>query len=411
MTVADPAPLLPLPSADTLAAFLQSADFNSNEDILRALQNADLSNALQTLVTAGNSLPGTGTNMATAPSKKTPRKRKAVADAKDTQPASDHAELLATKWLSSDQLAELVKDQGLVYKKGIFSPLEAQLASDAVEKYKTVYELLEEDIDKLIFPDKNSNKDPIFWSEIARAVPQRPVSAVYHHLRRARHPLKQQGKWRPEEDDKLIQAVASVGQQWEKISGMVGRLATDCRDRYRNYLKNRDTRESGPWTVAEEEKLSRIVLELQEGKDLDYDVPWTRVAERMGGTRGRQQCRMKWTDSLSLKHKAIGAGVRWSNGDAQMLIRKIAALNVRDDTEIDWKTLPERSWNLWSAHALSRRWSTMKRSVKGFEDMTMSEIIAILEAKHKVSRPAKSAASSNDGDDKAPARVLKPVGK
>jgi hypothetical protein len=42
----------------------------------------------------------------------------------------------------------------------------------------------------------------------------------------------------------------------------------------------------------------------------------------------------------------------------------------RDDSEIDWKTLPDPNWNLWSAHTLQRRWLTMKRSVRGHEDMT-----------------------------------------
>jgi Myb-like DNA-binding protein REB1 len=45
-------------------------------------------------------------------------------------------------------------------------------------------------------------------------------------------------------------------------------------------------------------------------------------------------------------------------------------MGVRDDTEIDWKTLSDPDWNLWSAHTLQRRWLTMKRSIKGFENMT-----------------------------------------
>jgi hypothetical protein len=45
-------------------------------------------------------------------------------------------------------------------------------------------------------------------------------------------------------------------------------------------------------------------------------------------------------------------------------------MNVRDDTEIDWKLIPDPDWNLWSAHTLQRRWLTLKNSVKGHEDMT-----------------------------------------
>ena len=51
---------------------------------------------------------------------------------------------------------------------------------------------------------------------------------------------------------------------------------------------------------------------------------------------------------------------------------RVDSLNVRDDSEIDWKTLPDPNWNLWSAHTLQRRWLTMKRGVRGYEDMTHS---------------------------------------
>src|ERR1700761_4499103 len=135
-----------------------------------------------------------------------------------------------------------------------------------------------------------------------------------------RHPLKQQGKWRPEEDVKLIQcvispllrpsfthryfprAVTSLGQQWEKVATHVGRMATDCRDRYRNYIVGRENRHngvwyssyiqrvltaSGAWTPDEEDKLTRLVTEMQRGKDLDHDVFWTKISLLMGETRSR----------------------------------------------------------------------------------------------------------------------------
>lgn len=49
---------------------------------------------------------------------------------------------------------------------------------------------------------------------------------------------------------------------------------------------------------------------------------------------------------------------------------RVDSLRVQDDSEIDWKTLPDSNWNLWSAHTLQRRWLTMKRGVRGHEDMT-----------------------------------------
>lgn len=41
-------------------------------------------------------------------------------------------------------------------------------------------------------------------SPSASALHLRPIIAVYHHVRRNRHPLSQQGKWMHTEDELLI---------------------------------------------------------------------------------------------------------------------------------------------------------------------------------------------------------------
>jgi hypothetical protein len=40
-------------------------------------------------------------------------------------------------------------------------------------------------------------------------------------------------------------AVKEYGQAWEKIGLRVGRMSSDCRDRYRNHIVNRDIRVTG----------------------------------------------------------------------------------------------------------------------------------------------------------------------
>jgi len=204
--------------------------------------------------------------------------------------------------------------------------------------------------------------------------------------------MKQQGRWTSNEDALLKQAVTDLGQQWEKVSAKVGRMSSDCRDRYRNHIANREVRVAGHWTKEEEEELTQIVTEMtvQKGRDLDDDVFWGKVSDRMGNRRGRQQCRIKWTDSLSKIVKNEGQKPRWSQQDAYILVHKIDSLTIRDDTEIDWKMLSDPSWNLWSPHSLQRRWLAMKRSVKGFEDMTHQEIMDILRVK-KAQAPAQPA--------------------
>ncbi|KAH7914403.1 hypothetical protein BJ138DRAFT_1143950 [Hygrophoropsis aurantiaca] len=304
----------------------------------------------------------------------------------------DHAHMLANKWMNASKLAELVKTQGLVYKKGKFSAIEEQQLTNAIENFRTQRGLTHDQIVDIIFQKNAKGKDNAFWAEITSAVPQRPIIAVYHHVRRSFHPKKQQGKWMPEEDNLLKQAVADLGQQWEKVSELVGRMSSDCRDRYRNHIANREVRITGAWTKEEEDELTKIVTEMtvQQGKDIDNDVFWGKVSDRMMNRRGRQQCRIKWTDSLSKTVKNEGQKPRWSPQDAYILVHKVDSMNVRDDTEIDWKTLPDPDWNLWSAHSLQRRWLTMKRGIKGYEDMTHQEIMDILRVKkaHLPSNPS-----------------------
>ncbi|KAF8897692.1 hypothetical protein BD779DRAFT_1432214 [Infundibulicybe gibba] len=324
----------------------------------------------------------------------------------------DHAYILANKWLSTNKLAHLVETQGLVYKKGKFSAIEEQQLKAAVDNYCIEKQLNPDQLNEVIFSKDGKNRDNAFWSEITAAIPQRPIIAVYHHVRRAYHQLGQKGKWGAEEDALLAQAVADLGQQWEKVSGRVGRMSSDCRDRYRNHLLNRDLRIIGAWTKQEEEELAQIMKEVMvdRGKDTDTDIFWGVVSQKMGGKRSRQQCRIKWTDALSKTIKNDGQTPRWGQQDAFILVHKIDSLNVRDDTEIDWQTLPDAHWNLWSAHTLQRRWLTMKRGIKGYEDMTHQEIMDILRVKKaqlpeaptaprkRKERKVKSAAAIADSD-------------
>lgn len=390
--------------------------FGSNDDVLRALQALDMSKITSVLKTLGDAAAAVSEQSSVGgqprpillgqvpvasgailghPSNEaspTSRHRRTLdmsLAGSEHQDNPDHAYLLANKWLNAGKLSELARTEGLVYKKGKFSAIEEEQLRNAIENYRISKSLAPEHIEDVIFPKIEKNKDNAFWSEITAAVPQRPIIAVYHHVRRSYHPLKQQGKWTEAEDAALKQAVVDLGQQWEKVSKRVNRMSADCRDRYRNHIINKDIRVSGHWTPDEEEKLTQIVTDMtiKQGRDIDNDVFWGRVSELMGGTRGRQQCRIKWTDALSKTVKNEGQKPRWSQQDAYILVHKIDSLSVRDDTEIDWKTISDPQWNLWSAHTLQRRWLTMKRGIKGYEDMTHQEIMDILRVK-KAQLPA-----------------------
>ncbi|RPD66837.1 hypothetical protein L226DRAFT_452371 [Lentinus tigrinus ALCF2SS1-7] len=328
------------------------------------------------------------------------KKARGPAGQEDTVPAPlqhdnpDHAHMLANVWMSTSKLAELVRTEGLVYKKGKFSATEEAQLNSAIERYRVTKGLSLEELDQVIFSNKvgKDKGHESFWSEITSALQLRPIIAVYHHVRRARHPYAGKGTWTKTEDDLLVQSVRDLGQAWEKISDIVQRTAADCRDRYRNHLQDREVRRIGMWSKEEEEELTRIVTEMtvDQGKDMDNDIFWGVVSQRMGGKRGRQQCRIKWTDSIAPQIKNTGERPRWSAMDAYILVHKVDSMNVRDDTEIDWKLLPDENWNIWSAHSLQRRWLTMKRSIKGFEEMSHTEIMEILKTKKAQSPPPES---------------------
>ncbi|ELU45902.1 nucleolar protein [Rhizoctonia solani AG-1 IA] len=423
------------------------SSLGSNEELIRALQGFDLSKFAGVFkypesmstenpapVHQGNE-PGPsrlGNNpqlnidqpvaVSSGASGNKPRQKKIVAPQPGSQIVNpEHADILATHWLNPAKLAELVKEQGmaffnethyainhmpfkpgLVYKKGKFSAIEEHQIEEALQNYAKSRSLTPPEIDAIIFSKGKKAKEEYstFWSEIsrtslydafatiltllvARAVPQRPIIAVYHHVRRTHHPMKQQGKWTPEEDAIVIaynpSAVAELGQKWEQISLRVGRMSSDCRDRYRNHLVDQEARVVGPWTKEEEDELTRIVMELtvERGLQADNDVLWSEVSERMGGRRTRQ------TDALNKRVKNAGERPRWSAQDAYILVHKFASMPVQDDTEIDWKLLPDPQWNLWSAHQLQRRWFGLKKTLKDSDTMPHSEIISILQSKFR----------------------------
>jgi hypothetical protein len=120
-------------------------------------------------------------------------------------------------------------------------------------------------------------------------------------------------------------AVAEHGAAWEKVEQTIGRMAGDCRDRYRNHLEHNQGRLKGPsaasglcqlsslilkliilsisapagsWKDAEEELLTRLVLEARDkmaaADDKDSDVFWGEISKQMDYKRSRQQCRTKW---------------------------------------------------------------------------------------------------------------------
>ncbi|XP_058928886.2 snRNA-activating protein complex subunit 4 isoform X2 [Kogia breviceps] len=99
-------------------------------------------------------------------------------------------------------------------------------------------------------------------------------------------PSLKKGLWAPEEDAKLLQAVAKYGEQdWFKIREEVpGRSDAQCRDRYLRRLHF--GLKKGRWNSQEEEKLVELIEKYGVGH-------WAKIASELPHRTG-SQCLSKW---------------------------------------------------------------------------------------------------------------------
>ncbi|KAM5332259.1 snRNA-activating protein complex subunit 4 isoform 2-T6 [Glossophaga mutica] len=124
-------------------------------------------------------------------------------------------------------------------------------------------------------------------------------------------PSLKKGLWAPEEDAKLLRAVAKYGEQdWFKIREEVpGRSDAQCRDRYLRKLHF--SLKKGRWNSKEEEKL----LELIEKHGVGH---WAKIASELPHRTG-SQCLSKWKvmvrkrQGRSRRRQRRLRSVRWSS--------------------------------------------------------------------------------------------------
>jgi myb proto-oncogene protein len=98
------------------------------------------------------------------------------------------------------------------------------------------------------------------------------------------------GKWIPEEDAKLTEAVKKHGNHWVGVAAMVsGRTDIQCRVRWINTVAPTNGKNAGKWTPEENTKLTEAVRE--------HGTEWVAVAV-MVPDRTNKQCREHWVQSL-----------------------------------------------------------------------------------------------------------------
>ncbi|KAL7413114.1 hypothetical protein BDY24DRAFT_390630 [Mrakia frigida] len=295
---------------------------------------------------------------------------------------ADHHAILTSKYISATDLNKLATSMGLKFKKGVFNQTEESLIKGAIEKYKQVHGLNEDKIVEIVFSKgrKERGDHPTFFQEITQALPDRPIIAVYHHLRRLYHPMKGQGPWSKEEDDKLRAGILTVGAKWELLEPIVGRSAFDCRDRFRNHIDGNDgSRKKGTWSLEEEDQLSNIVNEMTHGGGIGDDtgdeaeVYWSVVSEKMGFARGRSQCRQKWVDMGGVQVKPNGKD--FTSTDAYILAQKLKKLNVETEKDVVWYDLRDANWKEWSGPQLLAAFSSLRKKLWHYKELSVRSFL------------------------------------
>ena len=266
------------------------------------------------------------------------------------------------------------------------------------------------------------------FNECHEVLPYRPRMSVQKYCRRHFHNF-QRGTWSAEEDEMLKYAVAEKGNNWKAISEMVGRMADDCRDRYRNYVHNSENRNREQWTneevqsfcnaidyctqaMKDERRQARIekygedALDTESGSDPEDNdmklINWQVVSDRMGGMRSRLQCIFKWSQLQTNQQKELLRKYRdarlfeegksetknpWRKkramekvanmkiGDQHALLRAIVDSGATTEGNIPWKSIGDDGFrSMWNSTDKKEAWWKMKKHVADAESMDYREV-------------------------------------
>ncbi|KAH7098756.1 hypothetical protein BKA62DRAFT_353468 [Auriculariales sp. MPI-PUGE-AT-0066] len=291
------------------------------------------------------------------------------------QNTDEQAHALATTWFTPRQLEAKIKNEGLLVRKGKFSATERKAAYDAMERFCIANDITEEQKIELISTTAKSKGGlgKSFWREITIAVPQRSLPAVYHHVTRAYHPHRHQGAWTADEDAAILRAVTAYGFQWQKVAAAVGRTGEDCRDRYRNHLALAN-KASGKWSQQEEEKLRTIVESMTANSNND-EIFWTEVSKQFG-TRTRQQCHEKWREDLAIR-KDEGK-IQWTHHDSKKLVKLLRSIKVGDELDVDWSQISVGMNSAWTTNKCRKQWRKLRRAADPGNEKTYTEALKLV---------------------------------
>ncbi|PNS14383.1 DNA-binding protein reb1 [Sphaceloma murrayae] len=190
---------------------------------------------------------------------------------------------------------------------GPFSEDERARVERAVESYRELHGLSESAFREMMQANNTTKAilGEVFYT-INEALPRRSRKSIRQFCQR-KYNNAHRAPWTTQEDDELKEAYEEKPGNWVHIGQLLGRMAEDCRDRWRDHVGVPDKVE-GAWSPEEEQALEKAIAECisrmrKEGDDtyagvndadLEPRVNWQVVSDILGKKRSRLQCRYKW---------------------------------------------------------------------------------------------------------------------
>jgi len=335
-------------------------------------------------------------------SSKSPKKAKKKQKVQAKEPESREKEQpsIVKKKMKKNKSMELPPLlEGDLPTSGIFTATEIGRLELAVRIFKDEHDFSDLAFNELV-QNKNRHDSNVgqLWTALCDALPHRKRKAVQTASRRRYHNFEERGKFTEVDDEALKQLMVTHPSKWVYIGSVLGRLPTDCRDRWRNYLACGDNRVTDVWTQGEEIELERAVYECRDAifeearrkavednegfvrPDWQKLINWNAISEKMGFRRSRLQCyqhyKTKEKRAASRPGSLAGTpGVRQRSTGSPTKRTVIALANydkmlVGDKVEIlqqilETDTFDEEfiPWSIIAQTASNRPWTTRDRKI------------------------------------------------
>lgn len=274
---------------------------------------------------------------------------------------------ISQAWFTTRDDKNILQSSGATWKQGQWTKDEVDLLQANISEYCSDHKI--SDPTEIIFEMTKDDRKQ-FYRTIAKGL-QRPLFSVYRRVTRMYDQKNHMGKYSCEEKLKLKELRAKHGNDWATIGQALGRSASSVKDKCRLM---KETCNSGKWLPEEEKRLTEAVYELTGGRpgdDIVHGLSWALVSEKVI-TRSEKQCRTKWLNYMNWKMKG---GKEWTREEDMNLIIRVAKLNVADDTEIDWDEMARHWESARSPQWLRGKWWSLKRHIPDYQILPFNDLL------------------------------------